>query len=297
MLQRWNIFLTLFAVTVGLLMQPVLVAQSGAGSIQGTITDATGAAVPGCSIHVVNQKTGVTTDTTSNEVGFYSVPGLFAGSYTITFSSPGMKKLEVHLTLQNAQVAVMSPKLSVGDLTEQVTVEGNTLQLATYDSGTVSTFLDLSRIDQLPQNSRSVLGLAQATVPGLEGGRDRQPTRSLGLRHGMLGVDDQVGQDLADLIVALCEAGLKSAEESGGMLINYTELPNAIDSDLAGHFHCTWSDEERRRMLRAQRIGGIPRPDGGDRPHRSLESRGPLLDGHRRASVHSAGRSATRRLC
>jgi hypothetical protein len=56
---------------------------------------------------------------------------------------------------------------------------------------------------------------------------------------------------LADLIVALCEAGLKSAQESRGMLINYTELPNTIYSDLAEHYHCTWSDEERGRMFRA----------------------------------------------
>jgi hypothetical protein len=48
-----------------------------------------------------------------------------------------------------------------------------TIQLATYDSGTVSTQLDANRIDQLPQNGRSVLGLAQNTVPGLEAGGTR----------------------------------------------------------------------------------------------------------------------------
>src|SRR6266480_6531967 len=174
MLQRWNVLAIFTAVLAGLVFQPMkLRAQSGAGSIQGTIQDATGAAVPGCPVHVVNQKTGVTTDTTSNEIGFYSVPGLFAGSYTITFSASGMKKYEANLTLQNAQVAIMSPKLSVGDVSEQVTVQGSALQLATYDSGTVSTFLDSSRIDQLPQNGRNVLGLAQNTVPGLEGGGTR----------------------------------------------------------------------------------------------------------------------------
>jgi len=157
-----------------MLIQPAaLLAQSGAGSIQGTIEDATGAAVPACGVHVVNQKTGVTTDTTSNAVGFYSVPGLFAGDYTVSFSSPGMKKYETNLTLQNAQVAIISPRLSVGDVAEQVTVSSVGVQLTTTDSGTVSTFLDLSRIDRLPQNARSMLGLAQAVVPGLEGGGTR----------------------------------------------------------------------------------------------------------------------------
>src|SRR5262245_53738255 len=129
--------LTYVPAVLALLFLPVgLRAQSGAGSIQGTIQDATGAAVPACPIHVVNQKTGVTTDTTPNEVGFYSVPGLFAGTYTITFSAPGMKKYEANIILQNAQVAIMNPKLSVGDVAEQVTVQADTVQLATYDSGT-----------------------------------------------------------------------------------------------------------------------------------------------------------------
>lgn len=154
--------------TAWLLLAAVLLAQSGAGTIQGSVQDATSAAIPGCSVHVVNQATGVAIDTTSNSSGFYAVPGLFAGTYQLTFSSPGMKKYEATVTLQNAQVLILNPQLSVGDLAEKVVVTAETVQLATYDSGTVSTQLDSSRIDQLPQNGRNVLGLAQKTVPGLE---------------------------------------------------------------------------------------------------------------------------------
>jgi len=145
-----------------------LPAQSGAGSIQGTVQDSSSAAIPGCSVHVVNQATGVANDTSSNTSGFYAVPGLFAGNYTVTFSAPGMKKYQTAISLLDAQVAVLNPKLTVGDVTEQVTVASETVQLATYDSGTVSTQLDSNRIDQLPQNGRNVLGLAQNTVPGVE---------------------------------------------------------------------------------------------------------------------------------
>src|SRR5229473_3603991 len=73
--------------------------------------------------------------------GFYSVPGLFAGNYTLTFSAPGMKKYQTSLTLQDAQNAVLNPQLSVGDVAEQVTVSGEAVQSVTYDSGTVSTAL------------------------------------------------------------------------------------------------------------------------------------------------------------
>jgi len=156
-----------------LILPAGLFAQSGAGSIQGTVQDASSAIVTGCPVHVVNQGTGVANDTTSNSSGFYSVPGLFAGTYTLTFSAPGMKKYQTVIALQDAQVAVINPKLTVGDVAEQVTVIGDAVQLATYDSGTVSTQLDAKRIDQLPQNGRSVLKLAQATVPGLEAGGSR----------------------------------------------------------------------------------------------------------------------------
>ncbi len=44
-------------------------AQSGAGTIQGTVTDSTGAVIHGASIHIVNQATGVASDTKSNEPG------------------------------------------------------------------------------------------------------------------------------------------------------------------------------------------------------------------------------------
>jgi hypothetical protein len=141
--------------------------------IQGTVQDATSAAIPGCVVNAVNQATGVSVDTTSNNDGFYAVKGLFAGTYKLTFSSPGMKTHEAVLTLANAQVAVLNPQLSVGDVAERVTVTTETVQLATYDSGTVSTQLDSSRIDQLPQNGRNMLGLAQKTVPGLEGNGTR----------------------------------------------------------------------------------------------------------------------------
>ena len=163
-----------FALLAALLMLPAgLLAQSGAGSIQGTVQDASSAAIPGCSVHIANQATGVTNDTTSNASGFYAVPGLFAGNYTITFSAAGMKKYQTNVSLLDAQVAVLNPKMTVGEVTEQVTVSSESVQLATYDSATVSTQLDSSRIDQLPQNGRNVLGLAQNTVPGVESGGTR----------------------------------------------------------------------------------------------------------------------------
>ena len=170
---------------------PYLLAQSGAGTIQGTVQDATSAAIPSASVQALNQATGVAIETTSNADGFYAIKGLLAGTYKVTFSAPGMKTSENSVTLQNGQVLVFNRQLAVGEVTEKVTVSGETIQLATYDSGTVNTQLDAARIAQLPQNGRNVLGLAQNTVPGMEGGGTRV--------NGLMGEAMEYSQDGAPM--------------------------------------------------------------------------------------------------
>ncbi len=188
MIQRWN----LIAVLLALLSAPMqLLAQSGAGTIQGTVQDATSAAIPGAIIQALNSATGVSAETTSNDGGFFALKGLLAGTYRVTVSAPGMKKSENTITLQNGQVLVFNPQMTVGEVSEKVTVSGETIQLATYDSGTVNTQLDAARIAQLPQNGRNVLGLAQNTVPGLEGGGTRA--------NGLMGEAMEYSQDGAPM--------------------------------------------------------------------------------------------------
>ncbi len=187
--QKWCASFALLA--AALVLPATLSAQSGAASIQGTVQDSTGAAVPNTAVHVVNQATSVTNNTTANGTGFYAVPGLFAGNYTVTFSAAGMKKYVVKIELQDGKVVVLDAKLAVGDVAETVTVSSETVQLATYDSGVVSTQLDANRIDQLPQNGRNVLGLAQNTVPGLEGGGTRA--------NGLMGEGMEYSQDGAPM--------------------------------------------------------------------------------------------------
>lgn len=148
-------------------------AQSGAGSIQGTVTDSSGAVIPGALIQVLNQATSVTIKTTSNNVGFYQVPGLFTGNYVITITAPNMKTYKTSLQLLVAQNAVINAALALGQVTEQMQVSASTVQLTTTDSGTISSTLENQRINQLPMNGRNVLTLTGMTTPGLEGGGTR----------------------------------------------------------------------------------------------------------------------------
>ena len=148
----------------------IAIAQSGAGSIEGTVTDTTGAVVPGASIHVVNQATNFTAETKSSAVGYYQVPGLFTGTYAVTVTTPNMKTYKTMVELQVAQAAIVNPVMTAGAVTQEVVVAANVVQLTTTDNGTISSTLENTRIDQLPMNGRLLVTLTGNTTPGLEGG-------------------------------------------------------------------------------------------------------------------------------
>ncbi len=148
-------------------------AQSGAGSIQGTVTDSSGAVIPGASIHVVNPATGVVTDSKSNGVGFYQVPELFTGAYDVTITALGFKTYATRIDLLVAQNAVINPVMTAGTVTQEVTVSGNAVELTTTDSGTLGTTLENQRINQLPMNGRDLTTLAQENTPGMSAGGER----------------------------------------------------------------------------------------------------------------------------
>lgn len=151
-----------------LLCTPFAMAQSGAGAIQGTVKDPTGAVISKATVHVVNKATGVAINTKTNKVGFYHVPGLFTGTYTVTISAPGMKSYKTSIKLLVAQSAVINPVLTPGKVTQQVVVRGSEAQLLDINNGTITNTLGNQRINQLPMNRRSIVALIGETTPGME---------------------------------------------------------------------------------------------------------------------------------
>lgn len=145
-------------------------AQSGVGSIQGTVKDSTGAVIPQASIKVVNAATGVRITTKTNGVGFYDVPGLFTGKYTVTVTAPEMKSYITSIQLLVAQAATINPILIPGKVTERIVVNANQVQLLNVRNGTITNTLENQRINQLPMNGRDIVSLVGATTPGLEDG-------------------------------------------------------------------------------------------------------------------------------
>ena len=95
------------------------------GSIAGSVTDASQAAVPGAEVVVRNLATEAERRTVTNEVGFYTVTALPAGRYSIVVSRQGFMTYSIpEFVIQVDQQATVNVELKVGEVTETVTVAG-----------------------------------------------------------------------------------------------------------------------------------------------------------------------------
>ena len=161
-----------------------LMAQTGLGQIQGTVTDRSDAVVPNASVALENAETGLKFETLTSPSGVYLFPSIQAGNYKLTVAAPGMQKWEGQATLRAGQQAEINATLSIRQAAEEVTVVGNVTELLTTTSATLATTVERQRIEQLPLNGRSIQSLLTVTVPGLEGST-AQP-RVYGLRDSAM---------------------------------------------------------------------------------------------------------------
>src|SRR5262249_17487066 len=107
----------------------------GAGSIQGVVTDATGAVIPGASVTATNLATGVKTERQTTEAGLYVITPLPPGEYTVTASIAGFKPVVQEKVIVDALSTVaVNLSLQVGAVTERVTVNEAPTPLNTSDS-------------------------------------------------------------------------------------------------------------------------------------------------------------------
>lgn len=155
-------------------------AQSSNGSLRGVVQDETKAVIPGVTVVLANQATGVEFKTVSNDAGLYVFPAIAPGAYRITADHPGMAKFGAAATVEPQISAVIEIVLRPSGTQTTVNVQDLTPMVATDSAAQLHT-LERTRIEQLPLNGRSIWGLLQ-TVPGMtnEGGR----LHVYGLRQG-----------------------------------------------------------------------------------------------------------------
>ena len=146
-----------------------LSAQEYLGRMAGTITDETGAVVPGVDVTARNEATDVASSVVSSDSGTYSFPTLVIGSYTVTASLAGFKTVEqVGVRVVSGGAVTLDISLPVGELVETVTVEGGALAVDSQSSSAGVTRV-VEEIEELPlavnQGARHSLSFTR-TLPG-----------------------------------------------------------------------------------------------------------------------------------
>ena len=162
-------FLSLFAVTALLACTAVtrLDAQVLKGQILGTITDPSGAVIPGASITLMETNTNVARDGETNESGLYVFPNLDPGLYRVEVASAGFStSVRGGVDLQPNSTVRVDLELTPGAVTETVTVTGAPPVLQT-DRADTGVKIENQQLKDLPLLfNRNYQGLL-ATVPGV----------------------------------------------------------------------------------------------------------------------------------
>jgi len=137
-----------------------LFGQAETGRITGTVTDATGAVVPGAGVILIAVGTNRRIELNSNEDGRYSSGPLQVGAYRIEAQATGFKRL-IHdsITLEVQQTALVNLRLELGEVTEQVTVTGGAAMIQTTEASQ-GQVIEERRVKDLPLNGRDYMQLA-----------------------------------------------------------------------------------------------------------------------------------------
>jgi hypothetical protein len=196
-----------------LLMLAVLIASSIAayaqttistGSIQGTVTDQSGALVAGAKVTITNKATGRVINVATTSAGAYTSGALTPGDYVVRVEAKGFKTSEAPLTVQVGVTSSGNIKLQVGEATQVVEVQASEVQVNT-EQATVQGVLTTQQIENLPINGRNFLDLAQLE-PGvqIQDGGNFDPTKngfssiSFGGRFGRTARIEVDGLDISD---------------------------------------------------------------------------------------------------
>lgn len=161
-------FFGLAVVMMAVLWTTPVFAQTGLGTVKGTVLDATGAAIPAAQVTLTNEQTNAARESQTTSVGVYEFPAVPIGPYKLTVQAQGFKRYEGTFSVQAGQTVAIDPALEVGTVDTVIEVTGVAPTITTTGME-VSDVKDALRIRQLPLNGRAISNLFDLT-PGVEGG-------------------------------------------------------------------------------------------------------------------------------
>jgi outer membrane receptor protein involved in Fe transport len=184
--------LSVFLLLLTTLWSSNLFAQATAsGTIQGTVTDNSGAVVIGSEVTVVNEANANTRSSTTSGTGAFRFDLLPAGEYLVTATKGGFAKSTTRLELMVGQAATVNPQLKPGGSNEVVEVTGQST-LVDQTKTSVSQNVTPSEVENLPLVGRDAADLAYL-VPGVKAADSYDPTKN---RYAVLAINGSDGRNI-----------------------------------------------------------------------------------------------------
>jgi len=178
----------------------------GTGSIVGSVSDPTGAAISGAGVTITNLATGQVLEAASNSCGSFNSGALVPGLFKTLISANGFISVETTVTVQVGNTVTVNAILNIGQRKEVIEVKDSALRVNT-EQPTVQGVLNDDQIENLPVNGRNFLDLAQLE-PGVQiqdagnfgSGKDGFSSISFGGRFGRTARLEVDGIDVSDEI-------------------------------------------------------------------------------------------------
>src|SRR5215471_21582044 len=170
----------------------VSLSAQATGRIFGSVTDPSGAIIPGVSVTITDMERGTSRSLTTDESGAYNAPSLALGTYRISAELPGFKTVErTNVVLEIAKELKIDLSLEFGAINEKVTVTNEVAMIETATAVLGGT-LQPGTIEDLPLNGRNFMNLLQLR-PGVTiypgGGAWTQTTNGLRPEHNVYILD------------------------------------------------------------------------------------------------------------
>ena len=169
-MSRRHRFLVLLVLAVGFrgqcVLEPPAFAQTTSGTINGSVHDESGAAIPDADVTLTAQATSIKISARSNALGDFVVTGLEVGTYDVGVSTQGFQtRKETGIFLGAAQTRTVNVVLKISQVVSEVTVQASPAQVQ-LSTAEVSNRVSEEQIVNLPLNGRNYQGLA-ALMPGV----------------------------------------------------------------------------------------------------------------------------------
>src|SRR4051812_40019092 len=133
-------------------------AQQGDAVLSGTVSDASGAIIPGAAVVLTNTQTGVQNSMESNESGVFLSPSIPPGTYQVLAEKAGFKKYVLNdVVLSTGAKVSLAVKLDIGNQTETVEVKSDAAPMLEYNDASIARTITGSQVQQLPLVDRDAL--------------------------------------------------------------------------------------------------------------------------------------------